>query len=128
MAGPALALLTGQDAPSAPPARLPRALPRVAPGPRRCDRAAARDRRRVAGTHLSRRLGRLAVHPIWGWPILAGVLWALYEFVGVFGAGTLVDLVEDGLFHGYVNPWAMALFSHVPWGFARDLFVGEYGL
>jgi ferrous iron transport protein B len=70
----------------------------------------------------------VAVHPVWGWPILALVLWALYEFVGVFGAGTLVDVVEDGLFHGYLNPWAVALFSHLPWGLARDLFVGEYGL
>jgi ferrous iron transport protein B len=48
--------------------------------------------------------------------------------VGVFGAGTLVDLMEKGLFHGYVNPWAKALFSHVPWAFPRDLVVGEYGL
>jgi ferrous iron transport protein B len=47
---------------------------------------------------VSRRLGRLAVHPLWGWPILAAVLWVLYEFVGVFGAGTLVDLMEKGLF------------------------------
>ena len=48
--------------------------------------------------------------------------------MGVFGAGTLVDLMEKGLFHGYLNPWAMALFSYVPFAFVRDLFVGEYGL
>jgi len=81
-----------------------------------------------AGSAVSRRLGRLAIHPLWGWPILAAVLWVLYEVVGVFGAGTLVDLVEKGLFHGYVNPWAVALFSHVPGAFVRDLFAGEYGL
>ncbi len=128
VAGPALALLTGAQAhPAVPPpflARYHEALlahagaiagrHAVGSGPR--------------GGHLARRLGRLAVHPLWGWPILAGVLLALYEFVGVFGAGTLVDLVEDGLFHGYLNPWATALFSHVPWVLARDLFVGEYGL
>jgi ferrous iron transport protein B len=77
---------------------------------------------------LSRRLGRLAVHPVWGWPILAVVLLSLYELVGVFGAGTLVDLMEDGLFHGYVNPAAVAVFSHLPWAFLRDLLVGEYGV
>ena len=128
VAGPALALLTGKDVLLAhPPAFLARyhesllahagaiALRHATDGESR-------------GAHLSRRLGRLAVHPVWGWPILAGVLWVLYEFVGVFGAGTLVDLVEKGLFHGYLNPWATLLFSHVPWGFARDLFVGEYGL
>jgi ferrous iron transport protein B len=27
-----------------------------------------------------------------------------------------------------LNPWAISLFSHVPWRLARDLFVGEYGL
>jgi ferrous iron transport protein B len=27
-----------------------------------------------------------------------------------------------------VNPWAVALFSHVPGAFVRDLFAGEYGL
>jgi ferrous iron transport protein B len=128
VAGPALALLTGRDAPRAtPPAFLARyheAL--LAHADAITSRHATDGGSR--GAHLSRRLGRLAVHPVWGWPILAGVLWALYEFVGVFGAGTLVDLVEDGLFHGYLNPWATALFSHVPWAFARDLFVGEYGL
>lgn len=81
-----------------------------------------------AGRAFARRLGRLAVHPFWGWPILAAVLYALYEFVGVFGAGTLVDLLENGLFHGYLNPWAVAAFAHVPIGLVRDVFVGEYGL
>ena len=128
VAGPALALLTGRDArPEAPPAFLARYHEAL------LAHAEAITRRHATnggapGAHLSRRLGRLAVHPVWGWPILAGVLWALYEFVGVFGAGTLVDLVEEGLFHGYLNPWAVALFAHVPWAFARDLFVGEYGL
>ena len=125
---PALALLTGRDAPPAtPPAFLARyheAL--LAHADAITGRHATDGGSR--GAHLSRRLGRLAVHPVWGWPILAGVLWALYELVGVFGAGTLVDLVEDGLFHGYLNPWATALFSHVPWALARDMFVGEYGL
>jgi ferrous iron transport protein B len=81
-----------------------------------------------SGGRVSRRIGRLAVHPLWGWPVLGLVLWAMYELVGVFGAGTLVDLMEDGLFHTYLNPWTERLFSHVPWSLVRDLFAGEYGL
>ena len=128
VAAPALALLTGRDAPAAaPPAVLARYHEALLSHADAIARRHATDGE-TRGAHLSRRLGRLAVHPVWGWPILAGVLFAMYEFVGVFGAGTLVDLVENGLFHGYVNPWATALFSHVPWGFARDLVVGEYGL
>jgi ferrous iron transport protein B len=76
----------------------------------------------------SRRLGRAAVHPVWGWPVLAAVLASLYWAVGVFGAGTLVDLFEDRLFGGLIAPWAKAAASHLPWGFLRDLLVGPYGL
>jgi ferrous iron transport protein B len=128
VAGPALALLTGRDAPPAdPPAFLARYHESLLVHAEAIARRHATDGK-ARGAHLSRRLGRVAIHPVWGWPILAAVLWALYEFVGVFGAGTLVDLVEEGIFHGYLNPWAKALFSHVPWAFARDLVVGEYGL
>jgi ferrous iron transport protein B len=128
VAGPALALLSGKGAPPAhPPAFLARYHESLLAHAGAIAARHATDGE-SRGAHISRRLGRLAVHPAWGWPILAGVLWALYEFVGVFGAGTLVDLVEDGLFHGYLNPWAVALFSHLPWAFGRDLFVGEYGL
>jgi ferrous iron transport protein B len=85
----------------------------------------AGDSRRV---RFSRVLGRLTAHPVWGWPIFAAVVLALYEVVGVFGAGTLVGLLEDGVFGRWLNPAARALFSLVPSAFVRDLFVGEYGL
>lgn len=131
VAGPALAalaLLTGREAPPAsPPAFLARYHESLLAHAGAIAGRHATDGE-TRGTHLSRRLGRVAIHPVWGWPILAAVLWTLYEFVGVFGAGTLVDLMEKGLFHGYVNPWAIALFAHVPWPFLRDLVVGEYGL
>jgi ferrous iron transport protein B len=127
-AAPALALLRGE---TPPPASAPtflagyhQALLAHADAiTRRCATAADSE-----GARLSRRLGRIAVHPLWGWPILAAVLYVLYEFVGVFGAGTLVDLMEKGLFHRYLNPWAVAAFSYVPWAFVRDLFTGEYGV
>lgn len=73
-------------------------------------------------------LGRSAMHPIWGVPFLLFVLWAMWKFVGEIGAGGLVDFIEEGIFGGYVNPWAIALFAKVPIQFIQDLFVGEYGI
>ncbi|OFW18052.1 MAG: hypothetical protein A3F69_04290 [Acidobacteria bacterium RIFCSPLOWO2_12_FULL_66_10] len=74
-------------------------------------------------------LARAARRPLTGLPILAVVLYALYLFVGVFGAQTLVKLLEEGVFGRGINPAAMWLadqFIPVPW--VRDFFVGEYGL
>lgn len=81
------------------------------------------------GGTLRDRLGEFSMHPIWGVPVLAAVLFLAYEFVGVFGAGTLVRLVEDGLFGKVINPAATALANKlVPWAWLRDLFVGPYGV
>jgi small GTP-binding protein len=47
---------------------------------------------------LLRRAGALAMHPVGGVPILVAVLFLVYKIVGVFGAGTMVKLLEDDLF------------------------------
>jgi ferrous iron transport protein B len=73
-------------------------------------------------------LGRAVREPLTGLPILGLVLYLTYLFVGVFGAQTLVGLLEDGLFGRYLNPAAAALAGYIPLPFARDLLVGEYGL
>jgi len=128
VAGPALQLLAdGETPPGAVPAFLSRYHEALLAHAGEIAGRFATDAE-PRGRAFSRHLGRIAVHPAWGWPVLAAVLWGLYEVVGVFGAGTLVDLVETGLFHGYVNPWVTSLFAVVPWAAARDLFVGEYGL
>jgi ferrous iron transport protein B len=78
---------------------------------------------------LAESIGRLAVHPVWGWPILAGVLYLVYLFVGVLGAGELVDLLENRFFGGLVNPWITSIVNFlVPFPLVRDFLVGEYGL
>jgi ferrous iron transport protein B len=74
------------------------------------------------------RFGRLAMHPLWGIPILVAVLYFIYEFVGVFGAGTLVNLMENGLFHGYINPFFTNLIGYLHWPFFQQMMVGEYGV
>lgn len=78
---------------------------------------------------LSTKLGQLTTHPIWGMVILAAVLYGLYWFVGVFGAGTLVDLLETKFFGELINPWLKNWISHwVPLAWISDFLVGEYGL
>jgi len=74
-------------------------------------------------------IGRMSIHPVWGVPFLLFVLWIAYLFVGKFGAGYLVDLVEHGLFENYINPAAIKAidFIHTP-HFIRQLLVGPYGV
>lgn len=74
-------------------------------------------------------LERLCTQPATGYPLVAVVLYfALYKFVGQFGAGTLVDLLEDGLFQGHLMPWMEKQAGLIPWPAFRDLLAGEYGI
>ncbi|HVS01594.1 MAG TPA: nucleoside recognition domain-containing protein, partial [Thermoanaerobaculia bacterium] len=57
---------------------------------------------------LAVRLGFWAMHPLKGWLLLLAVLAAVFWFVGLLGAGTLVDLLEVGVFHHRVQPLAIA--------------------
>ena len=70
-------------------------------------------------------LDGLTTHRFLGLPLLAVVLFASYEFVGVFGAGFLVDLLERALFKERLVP---ALASVIPWALPREILVGQYGL
>jgi len=102
-------------------------------------------------------LEKFTTHPIGGFALLAGVLFLMHQFVGVLGAGTLVELTENRLFRQNVNPAAIRLFDAVmPFAhehvvkdgvltaeytmgegpltvyqevfrFVHDFFVGEYG-
>lgn len=80
-------------------------------------------------TRIQRALDVATTHPLWGVPVLGVVLWAAYQFVGVFGAGTLVGLLEEGLFGQIINPAVTTFFDRfLPVPFLRDLLVGEYGI
>ena len=79
--------------------------------------------------HVQEALSRATRRPSTGLPILVAVLYALYLFVGVFGAQTLVKLLEDGLFGSYINPASVWLADHfIPVPVIRDFLVGQYGL
>ncbi len=78
---------------------------------------------------LSQRIGQYVVHPVWGIPILLGMLYLVYQFVGVFGATTLVGLLEEDVFESFLNPTFTDLVNstvHLPW--LAELLVGQYGL
>jgi ferrous iron transport protein B len=82
-----------------------------------------------AGHRTRERLSRMVREPVTGLPILAVVLYVMYLVVGVFGAQTLVGVLEHRVFQAVINPGAIALFDRfVPSALVRDLFVGEYGL
>lgn len=85
--------------------------------------------RRAAPRAWADRLGRWTVHPVIGWPILAAVLYTLYLFVGVLGAGMLVDWLESVVFGRYLNPAATWLVTHLlPIPLLQEFLVGDYGL
>lgn len=74
-------------------------------------------------------IGAISMHPIYGIPVLLAVLYGFYEFVGVFGAGTLVDLIEENIFNEYINPAATkAVKLIIPIEIIQELLVGEYGI
>lgn len=82
------------------------------------------------GLPLKEKLSRMMINPLTGLPILLLILYyGIYQFVGKFGAGFLVDLIEHGFFEKFVNPWIIHLFTTwVPWKLIQELFVGDYGI
>lgn len=84
-----------------------------------------RPKERLAGW-----LGKITRQPVSGIPILCLVLYfGLYQFVGKFGAGYLVDYLNNSIFIPLINPIAEQLVgSSIPWEWGRDLLVGDYGI
>lgn len=82
------------------------------------------------GASLSRFLGDLTLKPVVGVPLLIAFLYfGIYKLVGEFGAGTLVDFLENKIFEAHLNPFFISLFEKlIPWRIVNSLFVGEYGI
>jgi ferrous iron transport protein B len=81
-------------------------------------------------THLQSVLDRITIQPLTGIPILLIVLYfGLYKFVGEFGAGTLVDLIEGKLFEAHINPWVNQVVENlIPWYSLQTLLAFDYGI
>ncbi|MEW6040661.1 MAG: ferrous iron transport protein B [Elusimicrobiota bacterium] len=74
-------------------------------------------------------IGNALLKPFPGIPAAIISLFIMYEFVGVFGAGTCVDFLEDVLFGKLVNPFIVSTIKvfKLP-QLLNDLLIGEYGL
>ncbi|HMK09895.1 MAG TPA: ferrous iron transport protein B [Anaerolineales bacterium] len=94
------------------------------------------DRLRLAGTedspaadgHGGSVLSRLTTHPLWGLAILAGVLLAVYAFVGILGAQILVGWLEGVVFGQIINPWVTQVVTSLAPPLLAEALVGPFGL
>ena len=86
-------------------------------------REVARARERAPG-RAGEVIGALSRHPVWGWFIMAAIVYGTYFIVGSVGAGVIVPLLDEKLF----VPLNTALGSMIPWEPAREFMVGPYGI
>ncbi len=79
---------------------------------------------------FGQKLSRWMVRPLTGVPILLLVIYfGLFQFVGVFGAGTLVDFLEGMLFEEHINPVVVdAAQKYLTANWLFELVAGEYGI
>jgi len=75
-------------------------------------------------------LDKLTLHPIFGFFAVFVILYfGFYKFVGGFGAGTLVDLIETKIFEELINPYVNAFFGKILGdSIFFNLFAGDYGM
>lgn len=76
------------------------------------------------------KLGQITREPLSGIPILCLVLFlGLYEFVGKFGAGFLVDYIDAQVFSQYINPIVKhTVYQYIPWEWLQSLILGQFGI
>lgn len=81
-------------------------------------------------TRIREILGRSAINPITGIPIMAMMLYALYKVIGVWVAGNIVGVTEGKIMQGYYEPWVRGLFSFFvnPDTAMGQILTGEFGL
>lgn len=79
---------------------------------------------------LGQVLGRLLLHPLTGWPVLIAALWLMYQFIGVFVAGTVVGFTEERIMTGLYEPAVRSLVGRVvnSESMLGQVLIGEFGL
>ncbi|MCA1927403.1 MAG: ferrous iron transport protein B [Calditerrivibrio sp.] len=75
-------------------------------------------------------LDKITIHPLGGlFGVILILYFGFYKFVGGFGAGVLVDLIEGNLFEDIINPHINQFFNSIMGGtIFFDLFAGDYGV
>jgi len=86
--------------------------------------------RRASKQGVLEQLGRLTREPATGIPILCIVLFlGLYEFVGKFGAGFLVDFIDVAIFTHYITPVVENIvYTYISLEWLQSLLVGNFGI
>ena len=83
----------------------------------------------VTYANMADKVSNIMLSPIWGFLFAVLAMYLSYLFVGKFGAGVLVDLIEKKFFHGFFNPLIINLVNKIiPFAFVKDMLVGEYGI
>jgi ferrous iron transport protein B len=75
-------------------------------------------------------LGRAAINPLSGIPILVFVLYAMYKIIGVWVAGDIVGITEETIMQGFYEPWVRSVVSRfvAPESSLGKILIGEFGL
>lgn len=83
-------------------------------------------------TGFMEKLGNICLQPFWGTIIMLFIIFIMYEFIGVFVAGFIVDWIQTKVFEELINPFIANCFDYLGTGgfvnFIKDLFVGQYGI
>ncbi len=76
------------------------------------------------------KIGSMLLRPITGIPILLVILYALYQFIGVFVAQTLVGITEEMIMIETYQPFIINLVSNfiAPESLIGKILIGEFGV
>ncbi len=68
--------------------------------------------------------GRLSRHPVYGWIVLAAVVYLTYLLVGEVGANYLALAIDEHLF----QPLNGRIAAVIPWPLLEEFLLGDYGI
>jgi len=80
------------------------------------------------GLDLAEYIGNILLNPVVGIITALAILFLLYQVVGVFVAGEIVDFLSTGINENYI-PWISGIvekYSNI--GFINEILVGEFGV